>query len=1313
MTPDKNEKEEQEKTPDGRQDVIRKRGHFEEQDDKNILNTEISGEMKKSYLDYAMSVIVSRALPAIEDGLKPVHRRILYSMLGLGLKPNTPTKKSARIVGECFTKGTLVLTEKGLVSIEKVEKNDLVYTQKGKNVVKELYILPKREILKITLKNGLSINATLSQRFKVINKNLEFEWKEAKDLTQNDYLIIKSDYPDIDEPQFLGELNGKRIYLKENLAYLLGQLLSDGWVEKGQRRGYSFRCGFCSSSLSVMNKVAQIIKEEFDYDVLIEERHKEVDFGNQVLLKTLYSIRINSSKINQFLVNAFSLHHALALTKEIPYQIQISPKKVIYSFVSGLIDGDGHIHKERNLVQYSSISEKLISNLQVLLQHLGIFSHKYLNENKGNHVLLGRVIKSNHPAYSLEITGRFTSILAENLILYEEKKAERLFFIKNFKDVGISSFDVIPYSSNIIFNELSNKHLGGGWYSTKSLEKFRLGIKYKKGSKIRYSKDLKEKNLGRTQIIEWKICEKLNKIGSPFYKIINEIINNNLFFLKVEDIMKLNPEETYDIKIEKNHEFVANGIVSHNCLGKYHPHGDVAVYDAMVRMAQDFSLRYPLVYGQGNFGSTEDPPAHMRYTEAKLAPISMELIQDIEKDTVKFTPNFDNSLKEPELLPGKLPVLILNGASGIAVGMATNIPPHNLTEVCDAITAYIKNTDISVEKIIEIITGPDFPTGGYVSGDMLELYKTGKGKLILRGKTTTEVLKSKEAIVITEIPYMLNKSSLVTQIADMISKKKLHDISDLRDESSKGKIRIVLELRKEANPKFVTNSLYKYTRLQDTFNVNFLALVKGQPKILNIKEVLKEYVEYRKKIITNRTKFELNKAIERLEIVAGLLLALKNIDAVIKFIKSSKNTTEALEGLVKKFTLTRKQAQAVLETRLQQLTSLEQDKLKKEEKELKEKIVEFQKILGDIKEILKVIVKEVSELKKNYGDSRRTYVLQRMTEISEKDLVQKKEVVITITEKGYCKRMDVKSYREQRRGGKGVIGSNLATGDFVRQLITCSTYDYLMFFTTKGRVLWLKAYDIPETERYSKGRALSNLLNLKEEKITNVISVSTFEDLLFMATKKGIVKKISLANFSKPRASGVRAINLPSDDSDILIDVKVVKRQKAEPLANSSRLSQVKGEEVLLATREGKAIRFNSDNVREMGRTSYGVTGIKLEKGDEVISLEILNTKEVLTITKNGYGKRTAVKDYRKTARAGKGVRNLKVTERTGDIVTTVSVNPADSIIITTAKGMVIRTSLKNIRVMGRATQGVRIVRLAPGDNVTDLIRVQESNGEI
>ena len=731
-------------------------------------------------------------------------------------------------------------------------------------------------------------------------------------------------------------------------------------------------------------------------------------------------------------------------------------------------------------------------------------------------------------------------------------------------------------------------------------------------------------------------------------------------------------------------------------MGKYHPHGDSSIYEAMVRMAQDFSLRYPLVFGQGNFGSIDgDSAAAMRYTESRLRDLSLDLLKDIDKETVKFVPNYDGSTKEPKLLPGKLPTLMINGATGIAVGMATNIPPHNLTEVCDAIIAYVKKPEISIQKLCEIITGPDFPTGGLVQGDMTELYKTGRGRLIMRGKTSIENIKNKEVIIISEIPYMLNKTTLLTQIANLVQDKKIKDISDLRDESSKGKIRVVLELKKGANPKFVINSLYKYTRMQDSFNVNFLALVNGQPKILNLKNVVEEYVFHRKKIITKRTEYELKKAKERQEIVEGLLIALKNIDAVITLIKKSKSKTEAVEGLVQKFKLTRKQADAVLETKLQQLTSMEVDKLKKESEELKNTIANLEKILGNINEVLKIIVKEVNELKVKYGDNRRTKVLQKISEISEKDLVQKKEVVVTITDKGYCKRMDVQAYKEQKRGGKGVIGSSLATGDFVKQLITCSTHDYLMFFTTRGRVLWLKTYDIPAAEKYSKGKALVNLLGLKDERITNVISVKSFEDYLFMATRKGRVKKISLSNFSKPRASGVKAINLPPDNSDVLIGVEIVK----------------KGQEVLLATRKGQAIRFNSDNVRAMGRASYGVTGIKMSKDDEVVGMEILDTEAILTITKEGYGKRTAVNDYRKTARAGKGVINLKVSEKTGEVVTTIAVNSEDGIIITTGKGIVIRTSLKNIRVMGRAAQGVRIVKLHQGDYVTDLIKVQD-NGE-
>jgi len=732
-------------------------------------------------------------------------------------------------------------------------------------------------------------------------------------------------------------------------------------------------------------------------------------------------------------------------------------------------------------------------------------------------------------------------------------------------------------------------------------------------------------------------------------------------------------------------------------MGKYHPHGDMAVYDAMVRMAQDFSLRYPLVFGQGNFGNIDgDSPAASRYTEAKLQKISMDLLSDIDKETVKFVPNYDSSLKEPELLPGLVPNLLLNGATGIAVGMATNIPPHNLNEICDALLEIIKNPEVSLEDLIKIVKGPDFPTGGLVSGEMLSAYKSGKGKFIVRGKVKIESTKNKPLVVITEIPYMLNKSTLVENIAKLVSEKKLRDVVELRDESSRGKTRIVLEMRKDTNPKFLINGLYKYTRLQDSFNMNLLALVQGRPKVLGLKEVLVEYIEYRKKIIRNRTVFELGKAKDRMEIVEGLLIALKRIDEIIDFIKKSVSSSEALAGLVQNFGLNSRQAQAVLDTKLSQLTSMEVEKLKKEHDELQKKIDELSKILADINEVLKIIVSEVKELKKKYGDERRTEVIASVGTIGEKDLVRRRDVVVTITDKGYCKRMDVENYKAQKRGGRGVVGSGLTTGDFVKQILTCSTHDYLMFFTSRGRVLWLKAYDLPAAERYSKGKALVNLLSLKDERVANVISVKSFDDFLFMATKKGIVKKISLKYFSKPRATGVRAINLPGE-SDNLIGVEVVK----------------KGMEVSLATKLGQAIRFSSEDVRAMGRASYGVTGIKLHEGDEVVSLSVLNTDAIMTISKKGYGKRTSKVDYRKTARAGRGVKNLTVTDKTGEVVKSVSVNDSDGLIITTAKGIVIRTTLENIRVMGRAAQGVKIVKLQEGDSVTDLVKVVDDISQV
>ncbi len=736
-------------------------------------------------------------------------------------------------------------------------------------------------------------------------------------------------------------------------------------------------------------------------------------------------------------------------------------------------------------------------------------------------------------------------------------------------------------------------------------------------------------------------------------------------------------------------------------IGKFHPHGDIAVYDALVRLAQDFSLRYPLIKGQGNFGSLDgDSAAAMRYTEAKLSKISTELLQDIDKETVPFIPNFDNSLKEPTILPGKLPNLLINGANGIAVGMTTNIPPHNLVEVCDAIAKVIDSPNVSIGELMKIVKGPDFPTGGtIVSEGMDEMYLGGRGGVTIRGKVGTESKKDKTSIVITEIPYQVNKAEMIKQVATLARDKKLPDVSDVRDESAKGKVRVVIELKKGADPKFTINRLYKSTNLQTRFNAILVALVNGVPRQLNLKQILEAYVNYRKKIVRKRTEFDLKKAEDRQHIVQGLLIAQKNIDAVIETIKKSKTTAEASENLQKKFKLTKKQAEAILEITLKSLTALERERLEKEAKELAELIEKLKKILGDEKEIYKIIKNELIELKKSYGDSRRSNIIKSIKDIGEADLVRKEDVVVTVTDKGYIKRMPFKSYNEQKRGGKGVIGTGLSTDDFVTQLIPCSTHDDLLLFTKRGRLFWLKTHKVPEMQRVGKGQAIVNLLNIKDDGISSVMAVKDFKkDYLFIATKKGQVKKISLDLFLRPRNTGVRIINLPADNSDSVVNVRRIED----------------GQEVMLMSAKGQAIRFKSDDVRNMGRASYGVAGIKLGKGDEVVSLEVVpkskEGKSILTITEKGYGKRTRIDDYRLTGRAGKGVINIKINDRTGDVVRTIEVHDGDGIVVTTKKGIAIRTQVKNMRVMGRAAQGVRVINLKQGDRVSDVARLPEES---
>ena len=757
-----------------------------------------------------------------------------------------------------------------------------------------------------------------------------------------------------------------------------------------------------------------------------------------------------------------------------------------------------------------------------------------------------------------------------------------------------------------------------------------------------------------------------------------------------------------EMGVHHNKQTKKSGRIVGDTMGQYHPHGDASIYDAMVRMAQSWSLRYPLVIGQGNFGSMDgDSAAASRYTEAKMEKISDELLKDIDKNTVEMMKNYDNSLDEPIIMPGKIPNLFLNGASGIAVGMATNIPPHNLNNTCDAIQVYLDNPDCEDKELIAAIKAPDFPTGGLVSGEIKRIYTEGKGRLVLEGKTVVEEpkrVKDKTKIIITEIPYQVNKANLVEQIAMLVRDKKLPDISDIRDESSKGKVRVVIELRKGSEEKFTLNRLYKYTQLRTSFNANMLALVSRVPKLLTLREYIKVYIGHRQIVIRRTKEFDLAKAEKRLHIVDGLLIAQSNIDEVVKLIRAAKTKVDAAVQLKTKYNLSDKQVEAILEMKLHQITSLEFDKLKKEESDLKDLIEKLKKILGDEELILKIIRKDLVELKEAYGDTRKTRIVGSVKELEEHDLVDKRDVVVTITEKGYIKRLDLQQYKEQKRGGKGVIGSDLTEGDFVKELLTCSTHDYMLFFTDKGKVHWLKAYEVPASAKSTKGKAIINLLELKDEKVTSVLAVKKFEDYLMMATEKGVVKKIELSQFANPRKGGIKAIKVV-ETSDSLISVKPLKEKQ----------------EVLLVTQRGQAIRFKSDDVRSMGRASYGVTGIRMAKGDKVVSLEVLPLEgvdnfSILTITENGYGKRSEIEDYRLTGRGGKGVINMRVTDKTGKIVTSQSVTNSDNIIMTTVKGIVIRTPIENIRIMGRATQGVRVIKLKESDKVSDLARVPTDN---
>ena len=732
-------------------------------------------------------------------------------------------------------------------------------------------------------------------------------------------------------------------------------------------------------------------------------------------------------------------------------------------------------------------------------------------------------------------------------------------------------------------------------------------------------------------------------------------------------------------------------------LGKYHPHGDTAVYYAMVRMAQDFSTRGLLVDGHGNFGSVDgDSPAAMRYTEAKMSRLALELLRDIDKETVDFVPNFDESLKEPSVLPSRYPNLLVNGSNGIAVGMATSIPPHNLGETIDATVHLIDNPECSVEDLMNYIQGPDFPTSAIIMGkeNIAEAYRTGRGKVKVRSRAVIEELpKGRQQIVVTEIPYQVNKARLVERIAELVKEKKLEGISDLRDESNRNGMRIVIELKRDANANIVLNNLYKHSQMEDTFSIIMLALVNGVPRVLNLKEMLYYYVEHQKDVVTRRTKFELNKAEARAHILEGLRIALDNIDAVISLIRSSKTTSEAKTGLMEKFGLTDVQAQAILDMRLQRLTGLEREKIEDEYSELMKRIEYLRSILADEKLLLGVIKEEIIAIREKYADARRTEIRHAEGEINMRDLIDDEEIAITLTHFGYIKRVPLDTYKSQNRGGKGIAAMSTREEDFVKHLVTTSTHSRLLFFTNKGRVFRLDAFEIPEGKRKAKGTAIVNLLQLgPNEKITTLIPVdhvSNDELYLLLATKKGIVKKTKREEFKNINKSGLIAIGLRSDDE--LIDVKITNGEK----------------DVLLVTENGMSIRFNETDVRPMGRTAMGVKGITLSGDDRVVSMSLTDEgHELLVVSEKGFGKRTDINEYRAQSRAGKGIKTYNIFEKTGKIVGAEMVDEKDQIMMINSNGILIRLQVEDISIYGRVTSGVKLMKTEDEVNVVSIAKI-------
>lgn len=1225
----------------------------------NIKNVYIEDEIKSAYLDYSMSVIVSRALPDARDGLKPVHRRILYAMDEMGMTSRSPFKKSARIVGDvlgkyhphgdssvygalvrlaqdfnmryqlidghgnfgsvdgdeaaamryCVSRETLVNTDKGLIPIAKITKNETKSNTDNKinikvnsmndkvNTSKILFNSGIHKIYEVKTEAGFSVKATSNHPLLtlIINEN-----KKPVYTWKTVENLKDGDYAVINTSP--NQLNSNINLIEEWEAKFLGALVSEGSITKPESRSYFVGLG------NNDKKIIQVFEEG------LKKYLKRIDSSSKIVKTETDVIRIKtvSKKLYNYLINERQFYYGSS-KKEIPNVVLQSSWNIQNIFLKYLYEGDGGISNHEKSITYTSQSVKLLQQIQIVLANKGIFSYIGTCPDK----------RTEKPCYKLYIKEKYNVKKFAELIGFVSKRKQNSLkeLIKWYEehDTGISMKNYVPFITEYIREK----------YKSKFLEKHNFD---------RYNKY--EENR-----------EKIEELVSEEdFKLIEDLCSRNYSFQKITSIEYAGEEPVYSIKVDSDcHSFTANGFINHN-------------------------------------------------TEARMGKITEELLEDINKETIDYRKNFDESLDEPTVLPAKLPNLLINGATGIAVGMATNIPPHNLSEVADGIIALINNPDIEIEELMENIKGPDFPTGGIINGKkgIYEAYTTGKGIIKVRGQVEIEKTKTgREYIIITELPYQVNKARLVERIANLVREKKLDGIVDLRDESDRTGMRIVIKLRKDIPAEIMTNMLYKYTDLQTSFGIIMLALVNNAPKVLNLKQVLEVYLKHRFEVITRRTEYDLRKAEARIHLLEGFLKALENIDKVIQSIKASENSEKAKTVLMEQFGFTEAQTKAILDMKLQRLTGLEREKIETEHKELIIQIARYKEILSDPSEIYKIIKKEVSELKKNFGDDRKTIISDEIAEIGIEDLIKDEESILSLTHKGYMKRVPADTYRTQKRKGVGVNATQITEDDFVIKIYNARNHDTLLFFTSLGRVYSKKVYEIPQAGKNAKGKLMENIITLSEnEKITAMLPLSNFEEnskIMFL-TKEGIISRVNLNEFKNIFSIGKRAIKIRENDE--LLFVKAY---------DGNEESQV-----FIATKNGIATRYNANLVRTSSRFSSGVKGINLKEDDEIVSMDIILPEDIiLTVTENAYGKRISASEYRLTGRGNIGVINAKPDMETGQVIRSFKVKEEEEIALISNVGKIIKIKSSAVNIVkGRASKGIKLMKLEENEKIADLVKI-------